>query len=141
MPTYTINGVLVALVYKGVINGEGFEFWVVNTLLLRCNCFPTKRLVIVMDNASFHHLERMQSLFKAFSVKLVYLPPYSPDLNLIKEFFSELKAFIRREWFNWLECLESFGYSFKSFLLWCIDEIGSKTKSARGHFRSSGYSC
>ena len=34
LPMYTINGVLVALVYKGLTNGEGFKFWVVNTLLL-----------------------------------------------------------------------------------------------------------
>lgn len=31
-------------------------------------------------------------------VKLVYLPPYSPDLNPTEEFFAELKAFIRRHW-------------------------------------------
>ena len=47
-----------------------------------------------MDNASFHYLERIKSLFNAFSIKLVYLPPYLPNLNLIKEFFGKLKAFI-----------------------------------------------
>jgi transposase len=31
------------------------------------------------------------------SVKLLYLPLYSPDLNLIKEFFAELKAFIKKQ--------------------------------------------
>lgn len=31
-------------------------------------------------------------------VKLIYLPPYSLDLNLIEGFFAELKAFIRRHW-------------------------------------------
>jgi transposase len=30
-------------------------------------------------------------------VKLVYLPPYSPDFNPIKEFFAEQKAFIKRK--------------------------------------------
>ena len=34
LPAYTVNGVLVALVYKGLINSEGFKFWVANTLLL-----------------------------------------------------------------------------------------------------------
>jgi len=29
---------------------------------------------------------------------LVYLPPYSPDLNLIEKFFAELKAFIKKQW-------------------------------------------
>jgi len=34
LAAYIVNGILVALVYKGLINGEGFEFWVANTLLL-----------------------------------------------------------------------------------------------------------
>ena len=100
LPAYTVDGVLAASVYKGSINGEGFKFWVVNILLPRCNRFPAKRSVVVMDNASFHHLERMQALFDAFGVKLVYLPAYSPNLNPIEEFFGELKAFIRRHWFS-----------------------------------------
>ena len=141
LPAYTVNGVLVALVYKGLTNSEGFEFWVANTLLPRCNRFPAERSVVVMDNASFHHSERMQALFDAFGVKLVYLPAYSPDLNPIEEFFGELKAFIRRQWFSWVEDPESFSYSFKAFLLWSVDEVGSKSESVRGHFRHSGYSC
>ena len=51
-----------------------------------------------MDNASFHHTERIQELCDDAGVKLVYLPPYSPDLNPIEELFAELKAFIKRNW-------------------------------------------
>jgi transposase len=36
-------------------------------------------------------------------VKLMYLPPYSPNLNLIKEFFTKLKAFIKRSWSTYKE--------------------------------------
>jgi len=67
---------------------------VANILLLRCNRFLTKQLVIVINNANFYYLERMQALFNAEGVKLVYLPMYLINLNLIKEFFRELKAFI-----------------------------------------------
>ena len=42
LPAYTIDGVLVALVYKGLTNSEGFEFWVANTLLLQYNHFPAE---------------------------------------------------------------------------------------------------
>jgi transposase len=31
-------------------------------------------------------------------VKLLYLPPYSPDFNPIEEFFAELKAYIKKSW-------------------------------------------
>ena len=34
LPTYTVNSILVALVYKGLMNSKGFKFWVVNTFLL-----------------------------------------------------------------------------------------------------------
>ena len=134
LPAYTINGILVALVYKGLINSKGFKFWVANTLLLQYNRFPIKQLVVIIDNASFYHLERIQALFNAFSVKLIYLPMYLPNLNLIKEFFRELKAFIQWEWFFQVKYPKSFNYSFKVFLLQCIDKVSNKSNSIRGHF-------
>lgn len=55
------------------------------------------------------------------SVKLVYLPPYSLDLNPIEEFFAELKAFIKKQWHEF----EDNPYQdFKVFLEWCIGVIG-----------------
>ena len=65
-----------------------------NTFLPQYNPFPAKQLVVVIDNTSFYYLERIQALFNAFSIKLIYLPIYLTNLNLIKEFFGELKAFI-----------------------------------------------
>ena len=134
LPAYIIDGILVALVYKGLINSEGFKFWVVNTLLLQYNCFPTKQLVVIIDNARFYYLERIQALFNAFSVKLIYLPIYLPNLNPIKEFFRKLKAFIQREQSSQVEYPKSFNYSFKAFLLQSIDKVSSKSKNVRGHF-------
>lgn len=52
--------------------------------------------MIIIDNTSFHHSDRIKEIYKGARVKLVYLPPYSPDLKPIEEIFSELKAFIRR---------------------------------------------
>jgi hypothetical protein len=45
-------------------------------------------------------------------VKLVYLLPYSADLDPIKEFFTELNAFIRRHWQSYVEAP---GQGFDSF--------------------------
>lgn len=39
------------------------------------------QIVIVMDNTSFHHSEKIVQISADAGVKLVYLPPYSPDLN------------------------------------------------------------
>lgn len=49
-----------------------------------------------MDNISFHASERIECMCLEARVKLVYLLPYSPDLNPIEGFFAELKAFIKR---------------------------------------------
>jgi transposase len=56
---------------------------------------PEPKSVLAMDNASIHHTERIEQMCRDAGVKLVYLLPYSPDLNLIEEFFVELKAFIK----------------------------------------------
>jgi transposase len=58
-------------------------------------------------------------------VKLMYLPPYSPDLNPIEEFFAKLKAFIRRHW-DLYEINPEQG--FDSFLEWCVDNLAGKDK-------------
>ncbi len=47
---------------------------------------------------SFYYLDRVKQLCSTTRVKLLYLPPYSPDLNPIEEFFAKLKTFIKRNW-------------------------------------------
>lgn len=68
-------------------------------------------------------------------VKLVYLPPYSPGLNPIEEFFAELENFIKRNWSRYEKDPEQ---GFDVFLEWCISVVGAKEESARGHFRHAG---
>lgn len=88
-----------------------------------------------MDNASFYHIERIEQMCHDAGVKLVYLPPYLPDLNLIEEFFAELKAFIKRHWQIYEDDPEQ---GFDTFLEWYIDVVGGNNRSARGHFRHAG---
>lgn len=68
-------------------------------------------------------------------VKLLYLPPYSPDLNPIEEYFAELKSFIRRYWSHYKNDPEQ---GFDVFLEWCIDVVSAKKESVQGHFRHAG---
>jgi transposase len=57
--------------------------------------------VLVINNASFHHTERIEQMYIKAGVKLLYLPPYSLDLNPIKELFAELKVFIKKQWHDY----------------------------------------
>src|SRR5271170_4897269 len=63
------------------------------------------------------------------------LPPYSPDLDPIEEFFAELKKFIK---LNWETHAESQQQDIGAFLEWCVDVVGKRESSAKGHFRHAG---
>ena len=49
-----------------------------------------------MDNLSAHKVAGVREALEAAGAKLVYLPPYSPDLNPIEQLFAKLKALLRK---------------------------------------------
>lgn len=66
--------------YDGYTNSELFLTWVEHFL-----CKELKpNQVIIMDNASFHKSTRVKELIEKVGCKIIYLPPYSPDLNPIE---------------------------------------------------------
>ncbi len=134
LPAYTQDGVILTRVFQGSTDGTVFKDFV-EQLLPLCGKWPEPKSVLVMDNASFHHTKRIEQMCYDAGVKLVCPPPYSPDLNPIEEFFAELKAFIKRSWHNYEENPQQ---GFDTFLEWCIDVVGGKKDSARGHFRHAG---
>lgn len=134
LPAYDQDGIVLSRIFQGSTDAIIFEDFMAE-LLQHCKKWPDERSVVVMDNASFHHSERIEEMCLSAGVKLVYLPPYSPDFNPIEEFFAELKAFIRRNW-KFFEKNPSQG--FDEFLEWCVDTVGAREKSAKGHFRHAG---
>ncbi len=50
---------------------------------------------VIWDNLSVHKTRVVQKLFEKAAVELLYLPPYSPDLNPIEMCWSKLKIFLR----------------------------------------------
>jgi transposase len=51
---------------------------------------------VIVDNATFHHGGRIAQLIEAAGCQLLYLPPYSPDLNRIEKCWAWLKSRIRK---------------------------------------------
>lgn len=87
-----IGSTLVAIgLLTGSVNTEVFTCWVKEILLPN---IPEKT-VIVMDNAAFHKGEDMKRIIKDAGHILLYLPPYSPDLNPIEKKWAQAKQ-IRR---------------------------------------------
>jgi transposase len=86
------DGLVAPTVVDGAINGELFEAYVRQQLV------PTLRPgdVVVMDNLSSHKRPGVREAIEAAGASLLYLPPYSPDLNPIEQAFAKLKALLRK---------------------------------------------
>lgn len=84
--------ILAPFQYSGTMDSSLFEFWFSNQLL------PSLKLgtVIVMDNASFHSKKRLLLAAQNAGCRLLFLPPYSPELNPIEKFWAWLKRFLRK---------------------------------------------
>jgi transposase len=86
--------------------------------------------VVVMDNLSSHKGSRVRELLEERGCELIYLPPYSPDLNPIEEAFAKLKALVRRAGARTCEALmEAMGRA--------LDALTAS--DARGFFEHRGY--
>jgi transposase len=85
------QGIRCSTTVDGAVNGDVFAAFVEQVLV------PTLRPgdVVVMDNLSSHKGERTPRLIRAAKAELVYLPPYSPDLNPIEQAFSKIKQRLR----------------------------------------------
>lgn len=103
--------ILAPFQYSGTMDSHLFEFWFSTQLLPSLE----RDTVIVMDNASFHSKKRLISAAQNFGCRLVFLPPYSPELNPIENFWSWLKRFLRKI----LPSVPSFDDAlFTAFQLW-----------------------
>ena len=60
------------------------------------NLFPGKDIVLVMDNAKIHHDDEMVNVIERCGCRVLYLPPYSPDLNSIETAFFTVKTWIKK---------------------------------------------
>ena len=103
--------ILAPFQYSGTMNSRLFEQWFSEQLLPSLE----KGTVIVMDNASFHCKKRLVSAAQNADCKLLFLPPYSPELNPIEHFWAWLKRFLRK----FLSSVPSFDDAlFAAFQLW-----------------------
>jgi transposase len=86
------NGITAPCVFDGPINGESFLLYVRQILM------PTLRPgdIVIMDNLGSHKADAIRQAIQAAGARLIFLPPYSPDLNPIEQAFSKLKHFLRK---------------------------------------------
>ncbi len=86
------DGLFAPLVVDGAMNGAIFLAWVKQQLA------PALRAgdIVVMDNLAAHKVEGVRQAINAVGASVLYLPPYSPDLNPIENVFAKIKGEIRK---------------------------------------------
>jgi transposase len=122
----TIEGMGPCVAVEGSTTSAVFETYVEQVLVSTLR--PGQ--VVVLDNLTAHKGARVRKLVEGRDCELMFLPPYSPDLNPIEEAFSKVKALLRRAEARSRGSL--------------VDAIGRAlsaitTRDARGFFEHCGY--
>ena len=86
-----MSGETVYTTFPGAVNGERFKQYL-RELLVQ---FLRPGDVVIMDNLRSHKVDGVVLLIESVGASVVYLPPYSPDLNPIEMMWSKMKAFLR----------------------------------------------
>lgn len=96
-PHYTLvaalglQGVQAPLLFEGAMTRLTFEVNITDVLA------PTLRRgeIVLMDNLSAHKSDTVRALLEARGVQVIFLPPYSPDLNPIEKCWAKVKQALR----------------------------------------------
>jgi transposase len=126
LASMSMEGMGPSLAVEGATTATVFEAYVEKALA------PTLRpgQVVVMDNLSVHKGARVRKLIEERNCELVYLPPYSPDLNPIEEAFSKMKGILRKGGARSREALiKAMGKALDAITSW----------DAKGFFEHCGY--
>ena len=122
----TLAGMGPSLAVEGATTRAVFEAYVEKAL---CPSLSPGQ-VVVMDNLSAHKGARVRELVEGRGCELIYLPPYSPDLNPIEQAFSKMKALMREAGVRTREALiRAMGEALSAVTL----------QDAYGFFRHCGY--
>ena len=126
LASMSAEGMGPSLAVEGATTRPVFETYVEKVLL------PGLRRgqIVVMDNLTAHKGDRIKELIESAGCELLYLPPYSPDLNAIEEAFSKIKGLLRKAAARSREALiEALGRALEAIT----------SEDARGFFEHCGY--
>lgn len=94
----SIDGLLTYDLTVDTVNGEAFLNFLMSTLIPEMMPYngSNPKSILVMDNCAIHHIEEVADYLQSLGIPLIYLPPYSPDLNPIEELFSFVKYYLKQ---------------------------------------------
>lgn len=79
--------------YDGAVNAEKFIHFIENQLVHKLSSDD----VLIMDNGPVHKSKAVRERLAELSIRVLFMPPYSPELNPIEETWSVIKNKLRRE--------------------------------------------
>jgi transposase len=88
---YSNNTLIAPFRFNGYTNTAVFNQWLKHILVPELKAGQ----VVILDNASFHKSLKTKQIIEDAGCRILYLPPYSPDLNPIEKLWSNLKYKIR----------------------------------------------
>ena len=91
LASLSLSGIEAPMTVSGAVDGLVFKVYVEQVLCPTLNVGD----VVVMDNLPAHKVVGIKQLIEARGAKLIYLPPYSPDLNPIEKCWSKIKTHLR----------------------------------------------
>ena len=105
-----VNGKIIAgATYEHNIDTDFVEAWTEQSLIKELKPGQT----VILDNVSFHKSEKIQKLIESVGCKLIFLPPYSPDLNPIEHVWANLKKYLRKTIATFATLLDAIEQFFK----------------------------
>jgi transposase len=88
---YVNNQTIAPMIFNGSCNTLLFNRWVEQFLIKELKVGQ----VVIMDNAAFHKSPKTRELIESVGCRVIFLPPYSPDLNPIEKFWANMKRWIK----------------------------------------------
>ena len=90
------SGVIGYDLHTGSVQGEEFHDFIRSTLIPNMHPFngESDNSILVMDNCSIHYVDEILELLQSAGILVIFIPPYSPDLNPIELTFSFLKQYL-----------------------------------------------
>ena len=81
----------------GNVRGDEFFDFVRGVLIPNMNPYngTNETSILILDNCSIHRVEEVQTLLRDSGIFVIFLPPYSPDLNPIELTFSYIKQYLQ----------------------------------------------
>ena len=94
----TSDGIIAVDTVIGSVSGHTFFDFLRGTLIPHLMPFngANPHSVLILDNCSIHHIVEVKDLLHQAGILVLFLPPYSPDLNPIEEAFNYIKAYLKK---------------------------------------------